>query len=862
MEVCATPEDEGCDGDTDCAPRPPWSRGYGGTGADEGASIASDPAGNYYVIGTFEGTIDFGAGPLTSAGGRDIFLLKLDPAGALLWSKRFGVIFDEVGRAVAVDGSGNVLLAGTHLTSETVATSFGGCGIVTPYQGEGVFVAKLDPEGNHIWSRGSVSPDAAQLERPFKQLVVDALGDAYVTFTVTGRFETTPSLAKLDAATGDILWSQPLAAAIPAHADHEQQKDEVLLAIDSAGDVVTTSASIVPVSNCPCVHQLTVQKLTTTGDVLWSRQFSPSISAPPAAGIGASAWAMAVNAADEIRRRHYEASISVFGLPHGEHVLTVTASDVTGASASAQRTVFIDAPPTVQILAPRHETVAHPTLRVATACVDDHPEDCTVRVMADIHGSSLDSVEIARGTSAVDTVVDLSAFDGKTFNLRFTVLDTWASSFLQGATVHVEGSPLLTAVDDAPGRILDFDASRILFINAETEFAVLDRATRTITRLMTVPYPYWLNASSRALLTRTGAVMEVPGVPSAGVRTAVYEWRDGALLRLAAQGRIAFVSGDYLAYSGSGTYLRNLASGTDELVLSATLDPVSFDVAESGLLTYVDGRSLYTHMAGVSTLLLRSGDEITRPVTDGLNVVFTKRVDRNVYQTLLATPSGELPLGVAPVAQPAGTDTGAYQLHGGYIAFLRGAYRSEQVWLRTPTGEQHQISFFAAASRLDDPPGRLGHDGISDAGEVMFLNPPKRYLGAPGAAPREISSQLGHARWFQGAWYVVMGNTLFRVDDGSSGTGGEGGSGGGAGGTGSFTDDGGMTSFAGNGDAVRVGSFAGASSTETGGGARIDVSSTGIGGAGSGVSTSATVGSSERPVGEPPMSGGCAVAAR
>ncbi|WP_438020216.1 hypothetical protein WMF18_14600 [Sorangium sp. So ce315] len=570
----------------------------------------------------------------------------------------------------------------------------------------------------------------------------------------------------------------------------------------------------------------------------------------------------------------YEAGISVFGLPHGEHVLTVTASDVTGASASAQRTVFIDAPPTVQILAPRHETVAHPTLRVAAACVDDHPEDCTVRVMADIHGSSLGSVEIARGTSAVDTVVDLSALDGKTFDLRFTVLDTWGSSILHGATVHVEGSPLLTAVDDAPGRILDFDASRILFINAETEFAVLDRATRTITPLMTVPYPYWLNASSRALLTRTGAVMEVPGVPSAGVRTAVYEWRDGALLRLAAQGRIAFVSGDYMAYSGNGTHLRNLASGTDELVLSATLDPMNFDVAESGLLTYVDGRSLYTHMAGVSTLLLRSADEITRPVTDGLNVVFTKRVDRNVYQTLLATPSGELPLGVAPVAQPAGTDTGAYQLHGGYIAFLRGAYRAEQVWLRTPTGEQHQISFFAAASRLDDPPGRLGHDGISDAGEVMFLNPPKRYLGAPGAAPREISSQLGHARWFQGAWYVVMGNTLFRVDDGSSGTGGEGGSGGGAGGAGSFTDDGGMTSFAGERDAARVGFFAGhgsaggtgsstgASSTETSGGASIDVSSTGIGGAGSGVSSSATVGSSKRPVGEPPMSGGCAVAAR
>ncbi|WP_437785195.1 outer membrane protein assembly factor BamB family protein [Sorangium sp. So ce1097] len=329
LEVCATPEDEGCDGDTDCAPRPPWSRGYGGTGADEGASIASDPAGNYYVVGTFEGTIDFGAGPLTSAGGRDIFLLKLDPAGALLWSKRFGVIFDEVGRAVAVDGSGNVLLAGTHFTSEAVGTSFGGCEIVTHDHGEQVFVAKLDPEGNHIWSQGSVSPGAPQMERPFKQLVVDALGDAYVTFTVTSRDEATPSLAKLDAATGDILWSQPLAAAIPSHPDYEQQKDEVLLAIDSAGDVVTTSASIVLAPSCPCVHQLTVQKLTTTGDVLWSRQFSPSISAPPAAGIGTSAWAMAVNAADEILVTGYTDGTIDFGggvLPAGPVLIKLDAA--------------------------------------------------------------------------------------------------------------------------------------------------------------------------------------------------------------------------------------------------------------------------------------------------------------------------------------------------------------------------------------------------------------------------------------------------------------------------------------------------------------------------------------------------------
>src|SRR5690242_20063549 len=47
----------------------------------------------------------------------------------------------------------------------------------------------------------------------------------------------------------------------------------------------------------------------------------------------------------------YQGDLTVFGLPYGEHVLTVTATDVTGASASAQHTVIIDAPPSLQILA-------------------------------------------------------------------------------------------------------------------------------------------------------------------------------------------------------------------------------------------------------------------------------------------------------------------------------------------------------------------------------------------------------------------------------------------------------------------------------------------------------------------------------
>jgi hypothetical protein len=85
------------------------------------------------------------------------------------------------------------------------------------------------------------------------------------------------------------------------------------------------------------------------------------------------------------------------------------------------------------------------------------------------------------------------------------------------------------------------------------------------------------------------------------------------------------------------------------------------------------------------------------------------------------------------------------------------------IWLRTPSGDEHQLSSFATPSQFDQQELRIGHNGISDTGEVMFLNNKKRYIGRPGAAPEEISSDLGHGRWFDGDWYVPLGDTLFRM---------------------------------------------------------------------------------------------------
>jgi hypothetical protein len=62
-----------------------WARRMGGTGNDQGLGIAVSPAGIVTVTGSFQGTADFDPSPavfnLTSAGGTDVFVARLDAGG-------------------------------------------------------------------------------------------------------------------------------------------------------------------------------------------------------------------------------------------------------------------------------------------------------------------------------------------------------------------------------------------------------------------------------------------------------------------------------------------------------------------------------------------------------------------------------------------------------------------------------------------------------------------------------------------------------------------------------------------------------------------------------------------------------------
>lgn len=145
---CKTEADEDCNGEAAvCSGEAYWAKSAG-DGTDQRVSaIAFDSAGNIVVAGNFVGTIDFGLGPLQSAGGVDIFLAKLDAKGNALFSQRYGAVADQTVNAIAIDASDNIWLTGDFQN----AVDFGG-GTWKSGGAEDLYIAKLDSSGAHLFS--------------------------------------------------------------------------------------------------------------------------------------------------------------------------------------------------------------------------------------------------------------------------------------------------------------------------------------------------------------------------------------------------------------------------------------------------------------------------------------------------------------------------------------------------------------------------------------------------------------------------------------------------------------------------------------------------------------------------------------
>ncbi|WP_437301052.1 hypothetical protein [Sorangium sp. So ce426] len=181
-----------------------WGKLFGDHDYQACRGVALDRQGNVLVMGDFDGTIDFGGGPLASAGDRDIFVAKLDPDGTPRWSKRFGGALNQTGLDIDTDEDGAL-----HVLAALSGTVDFGGGALTA--SSGIAVAKLDPDGQHIWSRQF----GDGMSVVHHQIAVGVQGNT----VLTGSFDDTIDFGNGPIDSGDGAVEEAFVAKLDPHGD-------------------------------------------------------------------------------------------------------------------------------------------------------------------------------------------------------------------------------------------------------------------------------------------------------------------------------------------------------------------------------------------------------------------------------------------------------------------------------------------------------------------------------------------------------------------------------------------------------------------------------------------------------------------
>ncbi|OGO29676.1 MAG: hypothetical protein A2Z16_15265 [Chloroflexi bacterium RBG_16_54_18] len=144
-----------------------WNTFLGGGGTDYGFTIAVDGSGNVYVAG--ESSATWGSPVRAYTGDYDAFAAKLDSSGELTWNTFLGGSLKDYCWGIDVDGSGNVYVAG--LSKDTWESP------VRPFTyGYDGFTAKLDSNGGLTWNT-FLGGEGADL---IYDIAVDGSGNVYV----------------------------------------------------------------------------------------------------------------------------------------------------------------------------------------------------------------------------------------------------------------------------------------------------------------------------------------------------------------------------------------------------------------------------------------------------------------------------------------------------------------------------------------------------------------------------------------------------------------------------------------------------------------------------------------------------------
>lgn len=197
-----------------------WAVQIGGVGFDRSNDIAINALGEIHITGNFEDSVDFDPGigvySLLSHSEQNIFTLKLDSAGSMMWAISFEGGWYDAGYGIAVDDQNNVYTTGWFADTVDFDPGPATYNLVGPGWDE-MFVCKLNSNGDFLWARGT---EGTQYTEGY-DIVVDDFGYLYSVglfsqvvdfnpnsggFPITTQGNNDIFINKLDTA-GNFIWT-------------------------------------------------------------------------------------------------------------------------------------------------------------------------------------------------------------------------------------------------------------------------------------------------------------------------------------------------------------------------------------------------------------------------------------------------------------------------------------------------------------------------------------------------------------------------------------------------------------------------------------------------------------------------------
>lgn len=457
-------------------------------------------------------------------------------------------------------------------------------------------------------------------------------------------------------------------------------------------------------------------------------------------------------------------------LQQGTHTMTVTATDITNYAVSKDWPFIYDTPPVIDWEGSLDESFARSEVRVKAKCIEETGSPCTVSLIANLLNASGSFDLVKHAPGEIDAVIDLSDFEGNTIDLEVVATDQY-QAVTTSRRIYVESSPYLKEVASVSNRIVDFDGQHLAYgriIDGLRKPEIFDLQTSATT---TVPAAFDVDPAT-VMLTPNGAVFRKAKTTS---NVGLYEWQGSTIDQLVPPERRVEgirINGDYMIWSELNyLYRRNLSEGTT-ILLSTNASNSGNSILGDGTVGYASGYNIYRFKDGVHTKIT---DDYTPSVRNSIVALENEALVYVKTETCCGVNTR------SAIAMHDGTGENLLsdfqlraggvrnQISNGYIAYSNpGNLGQNQVWVRQPSGESHQVTFFGTSSNLElmNPSGDVitinGNTKTNWINNSQYLY--RRYLSDKQGYSKEICSSQGKAFWVNDKWYIAMGRTLFTVD--------------------------------------------------------------------------------------------------